>query len=600
MLSALASILTGRPNATQTSLEDEPVTRPLGLSLPFSSALIVALAALGLNSCATHSAEPEAAAAHAEHPKGHGHTHAPRRVIPEGAGAPLFNDLGDFQRDISSTNELAKKYFRQGLILAYGFNHAEASRSFAEAYAQDPSCGICAWGEALVLGPNINKPMDPADNAKALDAVGRAVAAGSSTATEKALIDALATRYSEDTERGALDLAYADAMRGVAAANPDDADVQSLFAEALMDTMPWDYWIDPATPKPETSEVLAALERAMAIDHDHPGALHLYIHAVEPSDNPSRGEQAADLLGPLSPGAGHLVHMPSHIYLRVGRYHDASVANEKAASADESYITQCRAQGFYPAAYYPHNVHFLYASAAFEGRSAVSIGAAKKLSANMTDEVVTAVPIVEEFVPMELYALARFGRWQELLAAPAPREDWRYARGAWHFTRGMAYAATGRSELAGVELATLRDIAGEPELAELYFASGSTPAQLLSIGVRVLEARQASEAGDFASAVSSLKEAVEQQDALPYTEPPPWYFPTREALGEALLGQGNASEAEAVFRKQLNYTPRNGWSQFGLAASLRAQNNTEAAATAEAELKELWERADISLEAAVF
>jgi tetratricopeptide (TPR) repeat protein len=532
----------------------------------------------------------------------HAHTQVPRRVVPEGAGAPLFNDLGDYGRPVTTSSELAQSYFDQGLILAYGFNHAEAHRSFAEASKQDPGCALCAWGEAYVLGPNINKPMDDADVPTAWEATQRALAAqDGASPVERDLIDALAKRYAAEavTDRMELDLAYAEAMRSVAAKYPDDLDVQTLFAEAVMDTMPWDYYVDPANPRPATFEVLAALESVMERNPDHPGALHLYIHAVEPSTTPDRGEKAADRLGSLSPGAGHLVHMPSHIYLRVGRYHDASSANEKAATADESYITQCRAQGFYPAAYYPHNVHFLYASAAFEGRSAVSIGAARKLSANMTPEMVAAVPIVEEFVPMELYALARFGRWEELSAAEAPPTEWRYATGAWHFGRGMAAAARGDLETARAELDSLRSIGAEPALAELYFASGSTPAQLLAIAGLVLQARIAGEAGHWNDAIPVLEEAVTLQDALPYTEPPPWYFPNREALGHALLQAKRPADAEAVFTKQLDYTPRNGWSLRGLADSQRAQGKTDAANATEQQLREVWQRADIEVSTAV-
>jgi len=534
----------------------------------------------------------------------HAHTHAPRRVVPDGAGAPLFNDLGSHHREITTRSELAQKYFDQGLVLGYGFNHAEALRSYREASRQDPGCAMCAWGEAYVLGPNINKPMDPADAPAAFEAAQRAVGlAGGATPVEQALIAALAMRYAPEApeDRAPLDAAYAKAMRDVAERFPDDADVQALFAEALMDTMPWDYYVDPETPKPETRELLAALEAAMAIDPNHPGALHLYIHAVEPSDEPERGEAAADKLGPLAPGAGHLVHMPSHIYLRVGRYADASLANQKASAADESYITQCRAQGFYPAAYYPHNIHFLYASAAFEGRSAVSIGAAEKLAANMTPEIVAEVPISEEFAPMHIYALARFGRWQELINLPPPPEEWHYARGVWHYGRGMAFAATGNPGHANSELAVLRTIASEPALAERVFASGSTPAQLLDIAQHVLAARVEGEAGDWDAAVGMLREAVAQQDRLPYTEPPPWYFPNREALGYALLRAGKPEAAEKVYRKQLDYTPRNGWSLRGLADSLEAQGKDADAAKVEAELAEVWQNADITLaEGSVF
>ncbi|MCR9096685.1 MAG: hypothetical protein NXI30_20880 [bacterium] len=546
--------------------------------------------------------QAQAADAHGHGGKDHAHTHVPRRVVPDGAGAPLFNDLGDFSRPVDAEG-LAPKYFTQGLVLAYGFNHAEAHRSFKEASAQDPTCGICAWGEALVLGPNINKPMDPADAPVAWEAVQRAIALrDGASPVEAALIDALAMRYAETApaDRSGLDLAYANAMREVAARFPADDDVQTLFAEALMDTMPWDYYVDPDTARPATDEVVTALETVMARSPEHIGALHLYIHAVEPSNTPNRGEQAADTLGPLSPGAGHLVHMPSHIYLRIGRYADASAANEKAAAADESYITQCRAQGFYPAAYYPHNVHFLYASAAFEGRSEVSIAAARKLSANMTPEMVAAVPIVEEFVPMELYALARFGRWQDILESPRPREEWRYATGAWHYVRGMASAATGAVERARAELAEVEALAEAEDMKGLTFASGSTPSQLLTIGARILAARIAGEAGKWSDAVPLLEQAVALQDALPYTEPPPWYFPTREALGNALLESGRHGDAEAVFRKELTKTPRNGWSLAGLVTSLAEQGKADDARAAEAERASVWEHADITLPGPVF
>ena len=570
-----------------------------GPSLWIAAFAGVATLGLGVGGCLTDGAHSHGDAHGGEE---HAHTHVPRRVVPEGAGAPLFNDLGDFSRATRAT-PLARKYFAQGLVLAYGFNHAEAYRSFKEASAQDPRCGICAWGEALVLGPNINKPMDPADNEAAWEASRRALSLrDGASPVEAALIDALAERYAEapGADRSALDRAYAEAMREVAERFPEDDDALTLFAEALMDTMPWDYYVDPETPKPETRELVATLERVIARSPDHVGALHLYIHAVEPSSTPGRGEAAADRLGPLSPGAGHLVHMPSHIYLRIGRYADASAANERAAAADESYITQCRAQGFYPAAYYPHNIHFLYASAAFEGRSAVSIGAARKLTANMTPEMVAAVPIVEEFVPMELYALARFGRFDEILAAPRPPAEWRYATGAWHYVRGMAKAT--RGDLAGArdELAAVESFAAEPDLQSLYYASGSTPSQLLTIGARVLEARIAGEAGDWSRAIDLLEEAVSRQDALPYTEPPPWYFPTREALGHALLQAGRAEEAEAVFRLELTKTPRNGWSLRGLVASLEAQGDADGAAVAEAERAAVWTRADVVLPAAVF
>jgi len=532
--------------------------------------------------------------------EGHAHTDLPRRVMPEGAGAPLFNDLGDFAREVATTSDQAQRYFNQGLILAYAFNHAEALRAFREASRLDPACAMCWWGQAYALGPNINKPMDPADAPAAFEAAQKAVAAAQ-TPLERALTGAMTVRYAPEApaDRAPLDAAYADAMRQAAAAHPDDADVQTLFAEAVMDTMPWAYYTEASEPKRETVELVAALEKAMALAPEHPGALHLYIHAIEASKTPSRAEPAADRLLDLVPGAGHLVHMPSHIYLRVGRYRDASDVNERAAAADESYITQCKAQGFYPAAYYPHNLHFLFASSAFEGRSRVSIDAARRLVSHMTPDVIAEVPISEEFVPMEAYALVRFGRWSDVLAYPEPPADLRYATGARHYARGLAQAATGNVDAARQELASLKQIAAEPALAAV-FASGSTGTQLLGIGAKVLEARIAGAAGEWSAALAPLRDAVKMQDALPYTEPPPWYFPTREALGQALLESGAAQEAEAVYREQLEHTPRNGWSLYGLVASLKAQDKAQEAEQTEDLLAAVWQGADVKLSGSVF
>jgi len=554
-----------------------------------SLVLAIGIAAVGcVGNGATSTSEPHR----------HAHTSASHRFVPEGGGAPLFDDLGDYQREISTRSALAARYFRQGLVLTYGFNHAEAHRAFSEASSQDPSCAMCAWGEAYVLGPNINRPMDPADAPAAVEAAARARAlAEEAEPVERALIEALALRYVDPApeDRSTLDAAYADAMRAVAAEFPDDDDVQTLFAEAVMDTMPWDYYVDPATPKPATRDAVAALERVIERNPVHPGALHFYIHAVEPSTSPERGEAAADTLGGLAPGAGHLVHMPSHIYLRVGRYADASAANERAAAADESYIAQCRAQGFYPAAYYPHNIHFLFASAAFEGRSEVSLTAARKLADAVPPEILAAEPTSEEFAPMALFARVRFGRWEEILGLLPPPAEQRYVQGVFRFARGMAQAALGRSSEASRELSILLGIERELASSELVFASGSTPSQLLSIGAHVLHGRIAFEVGSYAEAIDAFEAAVEIQDTLPYTEPPPWYAPARESLGAALLADDQAAEAERVFREQLEHTPRNGWSLLGLVQSLEAQGKD--ASAERAAFDEAWQRADFALAA---
>jgi len=546
---------------------------------------------------------PHRPAASGEEHAGHAHPKAPARFVPDGAGAPLFGDLGSYHRRITTDSELAQRYFDQGLVLTYGFNHAEAIRAFREASRLDASCAMCFWGEAYALGPNINAPMEPAANPEAWRAIQAAEAAlDDETPAERALVTALASRYAADPpeNRAPLDQAYAVAMRTAAQAYPKDDDVQTLYAEALMDTMPWDYYRNDGTPKAATSDAITALERVLARTPDHPGAIHYYIHAVEPSSSPERAEAPADRLRDLVPGAGHLVHMPAHVYLRVGRYHDAAVANEKAAAADESYITQCRAQGFYPAAYYPHNVHFLWAAATFEGRSEVAIAAADKLNALIPAEAVTEFPFVEEFLPIGLYARVRFGRWDDILRRPPPPENQRYVMGAWHFARGMALAATGREAEAEREAARVAKLAADDDLRRLEFASFATAGQLLGIAERVLRGRIATEAGQWAIAERNLTAAIASQDALRYTEPPPWYFPVREALGDMLLRAGRPAEAEAVFRKQLAKTPRNGWSLRGLAAALDAQGKTAELADVERDRADAWQLADVALPSAVF
>ncbi|MGH9380008.1 MAG: hypothetical protein ACRD2Z_05295 [Thermoanaerobaculia bacterium] len=572
----------------------------------FAAALLTA----GLAACIGHERHPRVGAPQEPSPTtepspGTGHAgHVvpkPRRFFPEGAGAPLFQDLGSYSWPIDAAGELAQRYFDQGLILTYGFNHAEAVRAYREAQRLDPECAMCFWGEAYALGPNINLPM-------ADDAVPQAFAASrraielAATAKERALAEALVERYAAEPveDRAPLDAAFAAAMREVAREYPEDLDIQTLFAESLMTTMPWDYYQDDGSAKPETDEAVAVLESVLARSPNHAGAIHFYIHAVEPSAAPERAEAPADRLLRLVPGAGHLVHMPAHIYLRVGRYHDASKSNEMAAAADETYITQCRAQGFYPAAYYPHNVHFLWAVAAFEGRSEVSIEAARKVVTLIPEEMVADVPILEELLPTHLFGLARFGDWDAILEQPAPAPNYRYLTGIWHYTRGLARLGRDEIEPAEEELARLREIAELGDLKELVLVSGSSAAALLGIAVDDLAGRLAAARGDYDAAIDRLRDAAEAQDALPYTEPPPWYFPQREALGEVLLRAGRPAEAAAVYREQLELTPRNGWSLFGLARSLEAQGRQNDAVAVERRLRDAWALADVELTASIF
>jgi tetratricopeptide (TPR) repeat protein len=398
-----------------------------------------------------------------------------------------------------------------------------------------------------------------------------------------------------------LDLAYADAMRAVARDYPDDLDIQTLFAEAVMDTMPWAYYEKDGSPKPATIEVVETLERVIERNPAHPGALHFYIHAVEASSTPGRAEGAADRLGNLMPGAGHLVHMPSHVYIRVGRYHDASLANELAAKADESYLSQCHAQGFYPALYYSHNIHFLWASASLEGRSAVALDAARKLVAFIPPERVSEFPFLEELLPIVLLTQARFGQWDEILAAAAPAAEREYATGIWRYTRGLALARKGRSAEAEREIERLTRIAESPAMASLMLLSVQTSAQqLLRIAAKVLEGELAASRRRWSQAIAALERAVELEADLTYSEPPPWYFPVRDALGQVLLRAGRPREAESVYRQQLAATPNNGWTLYGLASSLRAQNEPEEEAAVRKRFEAAWARADVRIPGSTF
>jgi len=558
---------------------------------------LILIASLGLVACQQEtSSAPEVAATPSPV------TESQAEVIKR-AGAPLFEGMGDHHHSISTEDPWAQKYFNQGLIIDFAFNHAESVRSFKAAQTLDPDCAMCYWGEALALGPNINVTsngkavMDEASQTAAYAAIQKAVQLkANATQQEQDYIDALAIRYSADitAAREPQDMAYADAMRALHQKYPEDDDAASLFAEALMTTMPWDYWLDPDRPKPHTEEVIAALETVLARSPDHPMALHLYLHAVEASSQPQRAEAAADRLTNLVPGAGHLVHMPSHIFFRLGRYHDASVANERAAAVDESYIAQCNAQGFYPAMYYPHNIHFLWAAASMEGRSAVAIEAANRVAANVHVGVINEFPMVEFFHTIPLLALTQFGRWDEILQQPQPVAELDYSNAIWHYVRATAFAAKGDLDAAQAEYAAMQPLRDSDQV--LYLDGVMYPAsQLLKIADELIQGDLAMAAGDLDSAITHYTLAVEEQDTLPYTEPPFWYYPNRQSLGKALLAAGKPAEAEAVYRRDLEIYPHNGWSIFGLMQSLKAQGKNEEAAAQEEMFSHAWGQADVEL-----
>ena len=526
----------------------------------------------------------------------------PAQSLVQRAGAPLFEGMGDYHMPITTADPDAQRYFDQGMVLAFGFNHAESIRSFRAAQTLDPSCAMCFWGEALAIGPNINVTsngkaiMTPAERADARAAIDEAFALMDGvTPKEQDWIRALDRRYDgqADTPRDPLDRAWANALAEMAARYPDDTTVASVYAEALMNTMPWDYWGPDGEAKPDTQAVITSLEAVMAADPDHPLALHLYIHALEASSNAAKAEPAADRLANLVPGSGHLVHMPSHIYFRVGRYQDSALANIRAAEVDEAYIAQCNAQGFYPALYYPHNIHFLWASATMQGQSALSLESARRVVANVRVEQVEQFPTIQFFRTVPMLSLVRFARWEEILQEPEPYEPFAFARAIWHYGRGVAHAALGDAEAAMVELAAIEAL--EPEVDEIFMGNVYPARDLLGIAKALLRGEMAYRAGDAANAVLAFEEAVALQDALPYTEPPFWYYPTRQSLGAALLASNRDAEAQAIFEADLQQYPMNGWSMFGLAEALRRQGDEAGAAQMTARFETVWQFADVSL-----
>src|SRR5437762_1913382 len=425
----------------------------------------------------------------------HVHYKAPAQevVSPTGAIAPRLQKLGTHVFPVSTKNRQAQLFMNQGLNLSYAFNHAEAGRAYREAVRLDPNLAIAFWGEALALGPNINAPMDPASEPKALEAIQKAVALKKNASPrEQALIDALTNRYSGRAEdRKARDVAYADAMRKVHLQFPDDDDISMLYVESVMDLRPWGYWTKDGTPYERTAEVVALTEKVIARNQNHPGALHLYIHLME-AYQADKAEAAADRLLTLMPGAGHMVHMPAHIYQRVGRYADAEKSNVMAIAADEDYISQCRAQGLYPMAYYPHNLHFLWFAATAEGNSKTAIAAARKAASRVDDDTLKAVPLLAGFRVVPYYALTRFGKFDEMLGEPEPPATSAFLHGMWQYARGTAFLGKGQINEAEQELAKVTEALKDKSLDHPLF-SPNTGRGVLSIGQEVL-------AGEIAAA----------------------------------------------------------------------------------------------------
>jgi tetratricopeptide (TPR) repeat protein len=518
--------------------------------------------------------------------------------------APLLTGMGTHHHTIKTKSPLAQRYFDQGLVLAYGFNHAEAARSFRQAIKLDPNCAMCNWGLAYVLGPNINAKMEDDAVPESYAAIKRAVQlAGNSTESEQAYINALAKRYTDKPleDRSELDLAYAEAMKQVTQQLPNDLDAATIYAEALMDTMPWDYWTQEGEPKPEAQKVLDTLESILEQSPDHPGANHLYIHAVE-AVKPQQAISAADLLGKLVPGSGHLVHMPSHIYIRVGRYHDAAVANQKAIAVDNNYITQCHAQGIYPLAYMPHNHHFLWFAATMEGDRKLATEAAKNVAAMVAPQMMRepGMGTLQHFSVVPLFTMIRFGQWDEILATPQPEADLKYPTGVWHYARGLAFNAQGEIVKAQQELKALDLLADDPELEKVTIWDLNTTPEILRVADEVLTGEIAAQEGKNLRAIAHLRQAVNLEDALNYNEPADWSIPVRQYLGAALLKAKHYDAAEKVYREDLAIYPDNGWSLYGLSESLQAQNKNVEAKDVQQKFEFAWQYADVQLTASKF
>ena len=524
----------------------------------------------------------------------HDHGAAPATQGPP----PLYKGLGTLQHKVTTKSPAAQKYFDQGLRLAYAFNHDEAGRAFREAARLDSTCAMAYWGQALVLGPNINMPMgsEAEASAYALARHARSLAPPASE-PERAYIEALAKRYDAvpGANRAEHDSAYADAMRDVAKRYPVDLDAATLCAEALMDLRPWDLWTLDGRPQPGAPEIVSMLEGVLKRNPDHVGALHYYIHAVEASPEPARAEPYADRLAKLTPYAGHLVHMPSHIYLRVGRYEDAQAINARAVAADRDYIKKQNVTGIYTVMYYPHNLHMRWSALCSQGRRADAIAAARELAEAVPDSLIHEMPMAEFFRPSHYLTQVRFGLWDEILKESAPAASMPLRQAAWHYARGMALAAKGKAAEASTERDTVGGIAGSMP-TDLYF-SLNPAAAVFRFAEAHLTGEIAARSGKTDEAIPLLQKAVVMQDSLRYDEPPPWSVTARQSLGAVLLAAGRAGEAEAVYREDLSRYPEEGWSLYGLTQALRGQNKAKEAAAAEKRFRLAWAQSDVTLQA---
>ncbi|MBV8859024.1 MAG: hypothetical protein JOZ02_18975 [Acidobacteria bacterium] len=512
--------------------------------------------------------------------------------------ATIVAGMGSLHHPVTTRSAEAQRFFDQGLRFVYAFNHDEAIRSFRRAAEFDPNLAMAHWGIAYALGPNINLDVDPEREKAAYNAVQTALSLISKASPrEQDYIEALALRYTSDPNASPETLRrmaenFSRAMGALSKKYPEDLDAATLYAESLMNLRPWRLWNKDGTPAEGTQEIVSTLESVLKRDPNHVGAIHYYIHAVEASPDPGRALAYAPRLGRLMPAAGHIVHMPAHIYQRVGDYDASARSNEAAAAADRAYIKASGVQGIYPLMYYSHNLHFLTVSYSFAGRYADALRAARQLEANVAPHL-KAMPMLEGFNTTSALVLVRFRRWGEILKAPEPPAEQAATRAVWTWARGMALAATGKADAADAALKSFA-AAEQATPADAQFGLNKA-SDVFKIADRMLAARIASARGERGRAAEFLQEAVATEDGLAYDEPPAWFLPARETLGAVLLADGRAAEAESVFRQDLKQNPHSGRSLFGLAESLKAQGKARAAADARRQFAAAWKGADTRL-----
>ena len=516
--------------------------------------------------------------------------------------APLFENLGKHTYTVTTKSELAQRFFNQGLRLTYGFNHAEAHRSFMEASRLDPNCAMAFWGQAYALGPNINDPSpDDERKNKYNEAIKKAKQLSLNTSQkEQALIEALTHRYSTDLSEDVktLNMAYMQAMAKVASIHTEDSDIQTLYAASVMNTVPWNYWDKDGNPSPNIPEAKAALEKAMILDPDNPGAHHYYIHMVE-LPYPDLGVPSAEKLGSLMPAAGHIVHMPSHIYIRVGRYKDAVKVNQEAILADEDYISQCYSQGMYPLGYYPHNIHFLWSASSLLGNSKIAIEAAKKTAEKVPVGEMNELHFLQNFASTPLLAYTRFGKWNDILTNPKPNDSIKHLKLIWHYARGVAFTRKNNITEAQEELEAIDVLIKDPKMETISATGFDNGTTLAKLAYEIVAGEIASTKNDYASAIHHFENAIKIEDALIYNEPSSWHIPPRQNLGVVLMKAKKYAEAEKIYNEDLKLLRQNGWSLMGLYQSLKAQGKLKEARKIKLEFDTAWSDADIEINTSI-